>query len=164
MNNFDLKKYLVENKLTKSSQLEESPNTKFKDIQIGQKFLRFGENGQMWEKVNNKQAKFIKNVGKKTAPFDKPAGTHNIFPQTMDITLPISSTNESEFKNLINEDKDGFIITNDKEWYAGAKDYIKFAKYKSQSNLYPTKEKAEKALSEIPDNIIKEKNLKIKKF
>jgi hypothetical protein len=62
----------------------------------------------------------------------------------------------------LNEDKGGFVITNGNEWYAGAKDYLKFAKHKSQSNLYPTKEKAEKALSEIPDNIIKEKKLKIK--
>ena len=65
-------------------------------------------------------------------------------------------------QSLLNEDDDGFVITNEKEWYAGAKNYLVFAKHKSESNLYPTKEKAEKALSEIPDNIIKEKNLKIK--
>ena len=64
----------------------------------------------------------------------------------------------------LNENKDGFVITNEKEWYAGVKNYLKFAQYKSESNLYPTKEKAEKALSEIPDEIRKEKNLKIKEF
>ena len=66
--------------------LNEAPNLKFKDIQTGQKFLRFGENGQMWEKINDKQAKFITNVGKKTAPFTKAKGTLNVFPQTMDVT------------------------------------------------------------------------------
>ena len=64
-------------------------------------------------------------------------------------------------ENRVNK---GWVITNGEEWYAGAKNYIKFAKHKSQSNLYPTKEKAEKALSEIPDEIRKEKNLKIKEF
>jgi hypothetical protein len=71
--------------------LNESPNLKFKDIQAGQKFLRFGGNGQIWERVNDKQAKFITNVGKKTAPFTKAKGTLNVFPQTMDVTpLPIT--------------------------------------------------------------------------
>jgi len=76
-----------------SKALNDASNLKFKDLQIGQKFLRFGENGQMWEKVNNKQAKFIKNVGKKTAPFNKPVGTHNVFPQTMDVTISITPIN-----------------------------------------------------------------------
>ena len=35
---------------------------------------------------NDKQAKFIANVGKKTAPFTKAKGTLNVFPQTMDVT------------------------------------------------------------------------------
>lgn len=83
---------IIREEITKA--LNENTNPKFKDIQIGQKFLRFGENGQMWEKINNKQAKFIKNVGKKTAPFDKEKGTLNVFPQTMDVTvLPISPNN-----------------------------------------------------------------------
>jgi hypothetical protein len=62
----------------------------------------------------------------------------------------------------LNEDKEGFVITNGNEWYAGAEGYLKFTKYKSQSNLYPTEEKAKKALSLIPNNIIKEKNLEVK--
>jgi hypothetical protein len=63
------------------------------------------------------------------------------------------------------KNKESFIITNGKEWYAGAKDYIKFAKHDSQSNLYPTYSSAQKALfDEIPDNVVKEKQLKIKRF
>jgi len=92
---------LYENKIKKSelkriireeiqNTLSKAPNLKFKDIQTGQKFLRFGENGQMWEKINDKQAKFITNVGKKTAPFTKAKGTLNVFPQTMDV-VPLSN-------------------------------------------------------------------------
>jgi hypothetical protein len=61
--------------------------------------------------------------------------------------------------------EESFVITNGKEWYAGAKDYIKFAKRNLQSNLYPTYSSAQKALfDEIPDNVVKEKQLKIKRF
>ena len=66
---------------------------------------------------------------------------------------------------IISKNKESFVITNGKEWYAGAKDYIKFAKHDSQSNLYPTYSSAQKALfDEIPDNVVKEKQLKIKRF
>ena len=61
--------------------------------------------------------------------------------------------------------EESFVITNGKEWYAGAKDYVKFAKHNSQSNLYPTYSSAQKVLfDEIPDNVVKEKQLKIKRF
>ncbi len=76
-----------------SKVMDEASNLKFKDLQIGQKFLRFGENGQMWEKVNNKQAKFIKNVGKKTAPYSKKYGVLDVFPSTMDVTIAITPNN-----------------------------------------------------------------------
>ena len=61
-------------------------NKQFKDLTVGDTFLRFGENGQMWKKINSKQAEFVKNVGKKTAPYDKKPGTLGTFPPTMDIT------------------------------------------------------------------------------
>lgn len=41
--------------------------TKFMDIQPGEYFLRFGTNGQLWQKISDTESKFIKNVGKKTA-------------------------------------------------------------------------------------------------
>jgi len=69
-------------------------------------------------------------------------------------------TTTTTFKN-----EESFVITNGKEWYAGAKDYTKFTKHNSQSNLYPTYSSAQKVLfDEIPDNIVKEKQLKIKRF
>jgi hypothetical protein len=59
---------------------------RFKDLGVGDTFLRFGENGQMWKKINSSQAEFIKNVGKKTAPYDKKVGSLNVFPPDMDVT------------------------------------------------------------------------------
>jgi len=64
-----------------------SESKKFKDLEIGDLFLRFGENGQVWKKISNKQAEFIKNTGKKTAPYHKEPGSLNVFPQTMDVTI-----------------------------------------------------------------------------
>jgi hypothetical protein len=64
-----------------------SESKKFKDLEIGDKFLRFGENGQLWKKISQKQAEFIKDVGKKTAPYGKEKGSKNVFPQTMDVTI-----------------------------------------------------------------------------
>jgi len=64
----------------------------FKDLQIGDEFLRFGKNGQLWVKTSDRQAKFVKNVGKKTAKYNKSSGSLEIFPPTMDITL--KSVNE----------------------------------------------------------------------
>ena len=59
----------------------------------------------------------------------------------------------------------GFVITNDKEWYAGAKNYINFAKHYSQANLYPTYDSDKNVLfNEIPDDVVKLKNLKISRF
>lgn len=60
---------------------------KFRDLEVGDKFLRFGENGQLWGKINKTQAKFIANVGKKTAPYTKNPGSLNVFPPTMDVTI-----------------------------------------------------------------------------
>ncbi len=60
---------------------------KFKDLEVGDKFLRFGENGQLWEKINKRQAKFIANVNKKTAPYMEKPGSLNVFPPTMDVTI-----------------------------------------------------------------------------
>lgn len=57
--------------------------------------------------------------------------------------------------------KEKYVITNGKEWFAGAKDYMAFAKHKSEANLYQNYEEAKEALTLIPDNIIKEKQLKI---
>jgi len=61
--------------------------------------------------------------------------------------------------------EESFVITNGKEWYAGAKDYIKFAKHDSQSNLYPTYSSAQKVLfDEIPDSVVKTKQLKVQRY
>ena len=58
-----------------------------------------------------------------------------------------------------------FVITNDKEWYAGSKNYLAFAKHHSESNLYPTYDSAQKALfDEIPDSTVKDKKLKVKRY
>ena len=58
-----------------------------------------------------------------------------------------------------------FVITNDKEWYAGSKNYLAFAKHHSESNLYPTYASAQKALfDEIPDSTVKDKKLKVKRY
>jgi len=65
----------------------------FKDLQIGDEFLRFGKNGQLWVKTSDRQAKFVKNVGKKTAKYNKSSGSLEVFPPTMDITL--ESVNEA---------------------------------------------------------------------
>ena len=69
------------------TQVNENKQAQFKDVNIGDKFLRFGENGQLWKKVNRSQAEFIKNVGKQTAKFTMKGGTLNTFPSTMDVTL-----------------------------------------------------------------------------
>jgi hypothetical protein len=74
------------------TQVNENKQSQFKDVNIGDTFLRFGENGQLWKKINRSQAEFIKNVGKQTAPYDKKYGTLNTYPQTMDVTLV--NTNE----------------------------------------------------------------------
>jgi hypothetical protein len=62
---------------------------KFADIQPGEQFLRFGKDGQLWEKISETEAKFIKNVGKKlfakgTDAYKQP----RIFswPKTMEVT------------------------------------------------------------------------------
>jgi hypothetical protein len=86
-------------------------------------------------------------------PMDALGSVYGAF-QTKKPTTTTTSKNE-----------ESFVITNGKEWYAGSKDYIKFAKHKSQSNLYPTYSSAQKVLfDEIPDNVVKEKQLKIKRF
>jgi hypothetical protein len=67
--------------------------------------------------------------------------------------------------SLKKELKNGFVITNDEEWYAGAKNYLKFSKHFSQANLYPTYDSAKNILfDEIPDSVVKEKKLKVKRF
>ena len=64
---------------------------------------------------------------------------------------------------VIIETKSGFVITNGKEWYAGSKNYVAFAKVSGESNLYPTYEKAKHAIEkEIPQEVVKTKQLKIK--
>ena len=65
---------------------QESEYKNFQDIQIGDMFLRFGENGQLWKKVSDTQAEFVKNVGKKTAKYHKEPGTIQVWPKTMDVT------------------------------------------------------------------------------
>jgi len=70
---------------------------------------------------------------------------------------------KEEIRKVLNEES--FVITNGKEWYAGAKDYIKFAKHDSQSNLYPTYSSAQKVLfDEIPDSVVKTKQLKVQRY
>jgi precorrin-6B methylase 1 len=65
-------------------------------------------------------------------------------------------------ENRVNK---GWVITNGEEWYAGAKDYLKFAKHKSQSNVYPTYSSAKIALfTEIPDEIRKDKQLTLEEI
>jgi hypothetical protein len=66
------------------------------------------------------------------------------------------------FESFMNK---GFVITNGKEWYAGAKNHLVFAKHHSQTNLYPTYDKAQMALlNEIPDKIVKDKKLEIEEY
>lgn len=63
--------------------------TKFRDIQPGEYFLRFGTDGQLWQKISDTKSKFIKNVGKKTAAKGTDAYKHpRIFswPATMEVT------------------------------------------------------------------------------
>ena len=63
--------------------------TKFEDIKPGEQFLRFGENGQLWEKTSETEAKFLKNVGKKTAAKGTDAYKQpkiHSFPKTMEVT------------------------------------------------------------------------------
>lgn len=61
--------------------------------------------------------------------------------------------------------EDSFVITNGKEWYAGSKNYLQFAKHNSQSNLYHTYDSAQKALfDEIPDDVVKTKQLKVQRY
>jgi hypothetical protein len=86
-------------------------------------------------------------------PFDALGSTYGAF-QTPHSLTPL----KKELKN-------GFVITNDEEWYAGSKNYLKFSKHFSQSNLYPTYDSAKNILfNEIPDNVVKEKQLKVKRF
>ena len=67
--------------------------------------------------------------------------------------------------NIINEEKEGYVITNGIEWYAGSKDYLAFAKSKIESNLYKTYEDAIFALkNEIDPKVINEKELVISKY
>jgi hypothetical protein len=95
----------------------------------------------------------IEKVLREEGPMDALGSVYGAF-QTKKPTTTTTTKNE-----------ESFVITNDKEWYAGAEDYIKFAKHDSQSNLYPTYSSAQKALFyEIPDNVVKEKQLKIKRF
>jgi hypothetical protein len=71
----------------------------------------------------------------------------------------------SKTSNHSSKLKDGWVITNGKEWYAGSKGYLAFAKVEGESNLYPTYDSAQKALfDEIPDKVTKEKRLKIEKY
>jgi len=78
-------------------QKESVNEAQFKDLQIGDKFLRFGENGQLWVKTSDRQAKFVKNVGKKTAKYNKSSGSLEVFPPTMDITL-LNESNTTYFR------------------------------------------------------------------
>lgn len=75
--------------------------TKFDDLKIGDKFLRFGKNGQLWKKTSKSQAQFIKNVGNKTAKYHNKSGSLNSFPLTMDVT-PITE-NLSEGTNRFHQ-------------------------------------------------------------
>jgi len=54
-------------KMSKEEEDNTKGYTKFMDIQPGEYFLRFGTNGQLWQKISDTESKFIKNVGKKTA-------------------------------------------------------------------------------------------------
>ena len=93
----DKKVAIKESTLIKKSELKEiikeeiinilNENKKFRDLEVGDKFLRFGENGQLWKKINNSQAEFITNMGKKTSPYEKKPGSLNVFPPTMDVTI-----------------------------------------------------------------------------
>lgn len=61
--------------------------------------------------------------------------------------------------------EESFVITNGKEWYAGSKNHLQFAKHNSQSNLYPTYSSAQKVLfDEIPDDVVKSKQLKVQRY
>lgn len=61
--------------------------------------------------------------------------------------------------------EDSFVITNGKEWYAGSKNYLKFAKHNSEANLYPTYNSAQNVLfDEIPDDVAKSKQLKVQRY
>lgn len=73
-------------KIESFKSFNEKKSEKFQDIQIGDMFLRFGINGQLWKKISDRHAEFIKNVGKETAKYDKKPGSVNVFPQTMDVT------------------------------------------------------------------------------
>ena len=39
------------------------------------------------KKISDRQAEYIKDVGKKTAPYGKEEGSKNTFPPTMDVTI-----------------------------------------------------------------------------
>jgi hypothetical protein len=95
----------------------------------------------------------IRNILNEGSPFDAFGSPYGAF-QT---PKPISNSPKKLDK--------GWVITNGKEWYAGAKNYLAFAKTSKESNVYPTYSSAQNALfTEIPDNVIKEKQLKINKY
>jgi hypothetical protein len=83
----NFRNFLTENSKKKLNISDVSESKKFKDIEIGDKFLRFGENGQLWKKISDKHSEFIKDVGEKRAPYGKERGSINVFPQTMDVTI-----------------------------------------------------------------------------
>lgn len=58
-----------------------------------------------------------------------------------------------------------FIITNDKEWYAGGENNLRFTKNIAQATFYPTYNSAQKALfDEIPDDIVKSKQFRVQRY
>jgi hypothetical protein len=83
----NFRNFLTENSKKKLNISDVSDSKKFKDLEVGDKFLRFGENGQLWKKISDRQAEYIKDVGKKTAPYGKEEGSKNTFPPTMDVTI-----------------------------------------------------------------------------
>ena len=75
-------------------------------------------------------------------------------------TKPPSPTHSKPIKK-----EDSWVITNGKEWYAGLKDYLNFAKHNSEANLYPTYDSAQIVLfDEIPDDVVKSKQLKVQRY
>lgn len=71
----------------------------------------------------------------------------------------------SENSKTTSEAQESYVITNGKEWYAGARNHIVFAKHNSQTNLYPTYDSAQNVLAnEIPNDIAKAKRLKVQRY
>jgi hypothetical protein len=92
----------------------------------------------------------IRNILNEGGPFDAFGSPYGAFQTPKPISNPPKKLDK------------GWVITNGKEWYAGAKNYLAFAKTSKESNVYPTYSSAKIAfLTEIPESTIKEKQLKI---